>query len=232
VIVKLYGADDLHWPSFNDKEQTVPRYLVGRHNWINVYPEPCYRHSMDLVQQCLEICEQKMKIEDGQIAILSHEFIGRNNGVTCQDHDYTARDKVEKIKCHCCDKMEDVYPLSHTIALCGKPIPILPSMTKYLVAHEYGHAVWNHKCKILGYNGGDTKLCEKYMALRGQDGYDSSGPHPTWHREVHEIGANDFRILIAGAEVDFWPHDVPRAESKLAEFWLADTREEMEKILG
>ena len=43
-----------------------------------------------------------------------------------------------------------------------------------------------------------------------------------WHATVSELFANDFRILVAKSEVEFWPHPGflrPEELVKVVDFW-------------
>jgi len=91
--------------------------------------------------------------------------------------------------------------------LSGKRIPPHPAMTSYLVAHEYGHHVQWALEKKRGLKG-DSAVSEvdaEYMKLRPGSHMDGSGGK--WHSKAGELFANDFRILVACIETEFWPHE-------------------------
>jgi hypothetical protein len=107
------------------------------------------------------------------------------------------------------------------IVLSGKRIPIHPAMTRYLVAHEYGHAVEEHLLRVLGKK--DHEFRDEYVKLRGlkKQKYYGGG---TWHVSSGEVFANDFRIIICGIEQEYWPHQgvpfpSPSKAPKAWKFW-------------
>ena len=237
------GHDDLGWPATNSTHE-YPSYSCGVGSYKRgflVDPFPCYEHSKGLVEETLHKCVEKLPLKEsaGQaLYSLAHEFVGRNNGLTFEDSAYKrpdGSDWEEKIICHCgCgEPLKHVCGQAHTIVICGKRMPIMPSMTKYLITHEYGHAVFNHKRRLLGYTATeDEKLEIKYMNLRGVPAY-KERPNERWHRLMSEIVANDFRTVVMETETDFWPHEVSRlnGNSPIAKWWTASTREEMEEVL-
>lgn len=241
--VVTYRPDQLRWPQSLSSCQP-PAYYVGG-QWKTtyaVYPEPCYTHDeamvVDLIAQCEAVCPLNPE-HDAVLALLPHEFIGRNNGYTNCHSLYWRSDRT---------KWEDDYVdengeagkrggIEHTIAICGKRIPPMPSMTRYLVAHEYGHAAFNHKRWTLGFDDRGADELEKiYMRMRGQPDYsetqETAGLND-WHLQIGEIVANDFRATIMHKETEYWPHLVPtlHRESVVAQWWLAQTRGEMETLM-
>ena len=86
----------------------------------------------------------------------------------------------------------------------------MSSMTRYLVSHEYGHAVFSYVARKMGYKEGEEdKLKHKYMELRKIDDFTDVYTGGEWHRAPGEIIANDFRILFTKQEMEFYPHDCP-----------------------
>lgn len=122
------------------------------------------------------------------------------------------------------DDKKKPYPWAATIVLWGKRIPPHPAMTRYLIAHEYGHAVAQAVVRSQGKSDADLgKFYTEYRALRKNvpvaPKYYGGG---SWHESTQEIFANDFRILVAKSEVEFWPHPTterPEKAKAIRDFW-------------
>jgi hypothetical protein len=97
-------------------------------------------------------------------------------------------------------------------------------MTRYLVAHEYGHQVeW-----MINYVRGakyprSNDLVTPYAQVRGLPPASVHHGHGgTWHDSVTEVFACDFRILVCRVEAEFWPHPCisrPEEVHGLAGWW-------------
>lgn len=179
----------------------------GRQTFVD--PFPGYAHAEALATAEVRYCDRVFPVDlPVRLYLLPFEELGRSNGWTQFDHDYSSDGKSSK-------------PLP-SIVLSGKRIPIHPAMTRYLVAHEYGHVVqrwWEHH---QGIKDGDTAFLQEYAGRRGLgwQGDDASGGR--WHTSPGEIFANDFRMLVAGREPEFWPHpDAERPEriTAIVEWW-------------
>jgi hypothetical protein len=213
--VILLDRDDLHW-SFRE---TPPVYKTRKRDSgyvreIAVDPTPAYAHDPALVTALATQVEDQFPVAClPDYYLLSHEEVSRTNGHATKDSVYTR---------NATGTFEATGIQSH-IVLGAKRIPIHPAMTRYLVTHEYGHVV---QYAIEHQRGekeedGATPLEREYAALRGLDLSLSYGPG-TWHRRVEELFANDFRILVAHMEREFWPHPgFPRPEELPAvrAFW-------------
>ncbi len=80
-------------------------------------------------------------------------------------------------------------------------------MTRYLVAHEYGHHVEYQLSIARGArHAHDPALMEEYAKLRGLPEQVHDGSGGRWHDSAHEVFACDFRVLVARVEMEFWPH--------------------------
>lgn len=88
------------------------------------------------------------------------------------------------------------------IVLSGKRTPLHPGMTRFLVAHELGHHVewWLERARGLE----EDEIRQDYCALRGLEYHRATGGR--WHSAIGEIFADDFRLLVAGVELEHWPH--------------------------
>jgi hypothetical protein len=209
VIVR--SRDDVSWPFEGE-----PYVLVGgkgtysRHEYID--PFPAYGHDENVVEAMLDLVTTKFPIKfHTNLYILNNESRGRTNGHMSYDTDYDAKTEEGKRK-----------PFAPYIVLSGKRIPPHPAMTRYLVAHEYGHVIdeWIDYC--LSYDEGNKKLRADYKAMRGLDTPPKNYGGSTWHASAGEVLANDFRILVCNVENEFWPHTGikrPEEVSGLRDWW-------------
>jgi hypothetical protein len=213
--VTLLSHDDLIWPL--GTQDSAPQFSYGAGKYprtIKVDPYPAYSHSLPLVESLVAQCEEAFPLPQASTGmwLLPLDFIDRLNGISFEDQIYYRGDGTEwedKIACYCgCGEMLKFGGQALTIALAGKRIPIHPAMTRYLVPHEYGHAVFHYVARKLGYKEHEhAKLQEKYMALRGIGTYAKKYSGGKWHSSPGEIIANDFRVLFTKQEIEFWPHD-------------------------
>jgi len=122
------------------------------------------------------------------------------------------------------------------IMLLGKRIPPHPGITRHLAAHEYGHhAEWMLNMARGAKTPHSNDVAAEYMRVRGlPPGSSHHGEGGTWHDSVHEIFACDFRILVCGAEPEYWPHPgVPRpGDVPGLDRWWADAVSEIGAAAG
>lgn len=210
-FLALKAERDICW-DFGSPNPVFRVPAAGYYRTVSVDPFPAYAHNMELVKHEAEVTAGTFPIKQQVTFVaIDREFLERTNGWTSIEHDYGTNEMPK--------------PWSATIVLSGKRIPIHPAMTRYLVSHEYGHAVAEHLRKTHGALTDENKLYQEYRALRGMpDDPESYGGG--WHASVSELFANDFRILVAGSETEFWPHpgfarpeDVPQ----VVEFWKCET---------
>lgn len=172
---------------------------------VLVDPAPCYPHSVELVEKELWHLQKVAPLPlPMAIFLLCHEELGRTNA-WCENACYWDKDNN-----------------AHAVAIItvnGKRIPPHPAMTRYLIAHEYGHAVNNYLVKHMGVTDSafDTTYIESFRP-KASTAYGCG----KWHSNVGELIANDFRILVAKRELEFWPHegfDRPENVRGLTKFW-------------
>lgn len=217
--VEVIEREAIVWP-FEQREG--PYVMVGQGRWgqrrAHLDPFPAYAHDERDVWDALDLVAAAWPLPDEvslQISILPCEDLARTNGWTQHDwhRDY-----------------EDGQPVGEpkfipTIALSAKRIPPHPAVTRYLVAHEYGHVVAGWLAKLAGYQNSDPRDVEKEYAKIRELGEVPHYGGGSWHIDHGEVMANDFRILICGVETEYWPHptiDRPdgELEAVLREWWL------------
>ena len=206
--IHLVGPEQISWP-FRGEPSFKTRGPNSYARSHPIDPFPCYPHDRRLVADAASRVEEIFPV-DNQVDyfITEYEETGRTNGFA---------DKAD-VYDHKVGKHTHWEPI---VILLGKRIPPHPAMTRYLEAHEYGHAVqWQiEKMRKSDSNTETTDLDFEYMRLR--PGCHNDYGAKKWHDNVGELFANDFRILVCGVETEFWPHDLPRPESVrgVIDFW-------------
>lgn len=178
---------------------------------LKVDPYRCYGHDPQLV-------------EEEALRVASLFPLYRKDGTLIQPHFFLPLfEGVDRCNGLCMNG--DEYKggksrwLTTSIILWGKRIPPMPLMTRYLVAHEYGHAVeraiedWKFEDSSRRFT-----FLQEYATVRGVDFDNPSG---RWHTTISEIFANDFRFFVCEAASDFWPHPCPHPTENIAvsEWW-------------
>jgi hypothetical protein len=207
-VLSFDAAKDLCWtfegqhPAFG-----VPSGQYVRN--VHVDPFPAYPHSREEVWLQLERAASAFPIpQDVTVCILDREPMERTNGWCNCEYHWSGKEETPR-------------KWSANIVLAGKRIPPHPAMTRYLVSHEYGHAVRQYISWKRDEKDGSNHLYDEYQKLRGFTSAKHYGGG-TWHARVEELFANDFRILVVGAEVEFWPHPGftrPEGIPAIIEFW-------------
>lgn len=165
-----------------------------------VDPFPAYSHSEVYAWGLISTLEVHIPVD---IYLLEHELESRVNGWTDINYVWDEKGHIEE--------------QNHIICLSGKRTPIPQGMQYYILAHEYGHAVEN----FLSEKTGNEDFRVEYAEMRKVDLMDHYGGR-SWKNAPGEVLADDFRILVAHQEVNYWPHDKvtpPHKLDYLYEWW-------------
>lgn len=222
---KVKVAKDLLW-SFDDKGPTLRLNTGG--SWghrVEVDPFPCYPHDKGVVEKSLaHVVEASWDI-GATVFIGHHEALARSNAWASEevDYDYDA------------ETVDGRYPATYHpyVFLLGKRIPPHPAVTRYLIAHEYGHCVdyWLNRALALDNDGRNPSgLKEAYRKMRGMRKVNHYGGG-TWHKCAGEVLACDFRIAVCGVETEYWPHQgIEHTEENTSVLkWWTHLKEEPEE---
>lgn len=179
-------------------------------------PFPAYTHDMAVVAETAAHVEKACPpLWDVQLHVANREEIGRSNGYSNvrQHGHYVGEEWVKD-------------PPVGLIVFSGKRIPPHPALTRYLVAHEYGHNVeWMLEHLAGSRQIQDTTVVTGYAELRGLPTPVHHGNGGRWHDAAAEVFACDFRTIVCGVETDYWPHPgIPRPHEVPADLaaWWAD----------
>lgn len=180
--------------SFRDEN---PLWRHPKHKWyltasFDVFP--AYAHqAIYVIDTASDVQAACPPIWDVEIYLADREERARTNGHSNLYEAHSGDDE----------------PNLGLVMLSGKRIPPHPAMTRYLVAHEYGHHVeW-----MTGHLRGEDRprngeWLDEYARMRGLDpavvGHHGEGG--SWHDSIHEIFACDFRVMVTGVEENYWPH--------------------------
>lgn len=183
-------------------------------------PFPGYRHQLKTVEDTARWCESLVPpLWDVELYVADREEQGRSNGYSnlVQPSHYEGDEWVKD------------NPIG-LILLSGKRVPPHPAVTRYLVAHEYGHNVeWMLNQLRGAKNPQGDELIEAYAKVRElPDEALHHGSGGRWHDSATEIFACDFRVLVCRAEAEYWPHPgvpEPGAVPGLAEWWKDATEQ-------
>ena len=207
--VRAVKAAELIWPFDRQRAELRLDRRFGTH-LEEVDPFPAYAHDIAVVRASVAAVEAAYPLPEPfapDYFVLPFDTPHYTNGWSDQSHDYRKRDEPR------------VW--AGVIVLAGKRIPPHPAMTRYLVPHEYGHIVHMWLAHVEEATDAGDAIYAQYAKLRGFRSAKNYGGG-TWHRRVSEVFANDFRILVAKAEVEFWPHPgIPRPEDvpEIGRWW-------------
>jgi hypothetical protein len=216
-IIQL-GHKDLIWSFSGDGPKYYVKGLTGYGDTIDVDPFPCVSHDMNILCWEVEKTENLFKT-DALLRWISieHEIKHYTNAWashTCiyNDNDYEFRKK---------------HKIEGTIVMSGKRTIVHPAMTKYLVAHEYGHIIdyWITACMLEESDKSDYEPFRTvYGKMRNVDSKRGGYGGGRWVGDIAEVIADDFRVLIAGVDTDFYIHEKagvrhPLKCPEVLEFW-------------
>lgn len=206
----------IEWPFHGEPVIRKPRSFRRGYGAVErVDPFPAYSHDPDATLTAIGRVEASFPLPEPFAplwVLLPFDTPAYTNGWTEVewDYDWEGDDRSQR-------------PWRGMVILAGKRIPPHPAVTRYLVAHEYGHVVHHWLQRLAHEQEHEEGLYREYAKVRGLRPAKTCGGG-TWHRSTSELFANDFRILVAGVETDYWPHPgIPRPEEVPGiEAWWAE----------
>lgn len=209
--------------SFRDSQPTWKSGTFGSSGTFD--PFPAYRHLMEPIEETAALVAEKVPpVWDVSLYVADREEVGRSNGFSnVSDGGKYEGNKWVK------------GPPSGIIVLSGKRVQPHPAVSRYLVAHEYGHHVEWFLNVARGHglhSDGVVADYAKYRGLSEESVHHGSGGR--WHDSVTEIFACDFRVIVCNVETSYWPHPgIPHSRDRSLPRdlygWWAQALDELKK---
>lgn len=181
--------------SFRD---SVPTWRSGQFGSSGTFdPFPAYPHNLEPVEETARLVAERVPpVWDVNLYVADREEVGRSNGFS----NVADGDRYEG------NKWVRGLPTG-LIVLSGKRVQPHPAVSRYLVAHEYGHHVEWMLNVVRGYGLHSDSVVADYAKYRGlpEDSV-HHGSGGRWHDSVTEIFACDFRVIVCDVEAGYWPH--------------------------
>jgi hypothetical protein len=199
---------DIQWPF----RTGVPTFRLPNSLSVELDPCPAYGHDLALIRKGIGHAARLYPLPYPlTVYVATLEDMSRTNAFATQGHDYTSPQREDG----------SYEPIGY-IFMSGKRIPPHPAMGRYLSAHEYGH----HVQYAMAGEDREFPFLAEYAAMRGLDTSNSRYGGGHWHHSTGEVFANDFRLVVAEVETEFWPHaGIPRPGSRVRSWWRARMRE-------
>lgn len=195
-------------PYFNLKTDGYPATIY-------IDPFPCYSHDIDLVAREVEYIESVINLPfKPHYFVLPFEPTSRTNGWADANKMYISSEGEK-------DKWE---PRPY-IVLCGRRTPLHPSLSRYLISHEFGHSVHANLAHKVGLDY--WPFAEMYAKEVRKLSYSGEYGGLKWDSNTAEILANDIRVGILDKETEFWPHKVERPTQEIISWWKDKIKEHL-----
>lgn len=201
IIVK--SRDEVIWP-FKGNPHFSHKAPYGWGRNIEIDPFPTTVTDVKIVEERVPVIESKFPIGTIlQWVILPHEVMERSNAWA--NYDYLYCDNTEEGSL-----IQKKHKMTGLVVFSGKRGNIHPAMTRFLVAHEYGHQVdyWINALMKAEEDSRDEDLFHKrYAEVRGLEFKDDTNyGGGNYHDSLVEIIADDFRIVMGETDPDFYQH--------------------------
>lgn len=219
-MIKVYYLDEsnINW-SFNSGQP----YMKLCRGSESIDPFPCYSYDMALVEEISKKCGEVFPVNvDVNYYVLGYDSPSYVNAHADAHIDYWLNPD---------EKDENKKPWHGDITVFGKRTPIHPAHQAYVISHEYGHIVESFLRRKIGQTEDD--FMDEYRKIHSMPMEESYGGR-NWHISPQEIFANDFRILVANIETQFWPHPTVQRPNEIESLynWWAKQKEDLKERQG